>query len=168
MWQMPLSVGMISRLQTESSDSWWASLCLLLSSAQTQEQDTQGVSWTPCCSSSFTACVMMFISLQANTENIRVVRGSQPAKLVVLSQVIGITVQPAVQHPSTETLCCFLCLSSQCRSVHWCHLVFKRLITWPEGHNYQCGTVKVDQVINEVFHSGGCQALIRSYVKSLR
>lgn len=46
----------------------------------------------------------MFISLQANTENIRVVRGSQPAKLVVLSQVIGITVQPAVRNPSTETL----------------------------------------------------------------
>lgn len=53
-----------------------------------------------------------------------------------------------------NSLCCFLCLSSGCRSVHWCHLVFKRLITWPEEHDKECVSVKIDEVINEVFHSG--------------
>lgn len=55
-----------------------------------QEQGAQGLSRTPCHSSSLTLCVMtVFISIQANTKHMLLVIERQPAKLVLLSQVRG-------------------------------------------------------------------------------
>lgn len=68
---------------------------------------------------------------QANSKHTQLVRGSRPAKLV--SPLSGESRWQGhfVLTASTETLCCFHCLTLQCRSVHWCHPVFKKLVTWP-------------------------------------
>ncbi len=89
LWDRWLSaLGWIPGFRVQTADKQGPWLYLLLSWAQTQEQDTQGVPRTPCCSSSLTACVMtVFISIQANTKHMLLVRESQPAKLVLLSQV---------------------------------------------------------------------------------
>lgn len=56
-----------------------------------------------------------------------------------------------------NSLCCPFCLMFHWKSVHWCHLVFKRKITWLEGHGTEHAGVQVNKVICKAPHCGGLQ-----------
>lgn len=153
LWDRWLCVGMNSRLQ--HSDSWQARPLALFASqlsSNTRTRHQRSVeSRTPCCSSGLTACVC---SIQSRwipgiwrwSERKSTCLTGSPFSGQMRWQ--GRCVLPAVQHPSIHwnSLCCFFCLTLQCRSVHWCHLVSRQLITWPEGHGDEGTGVRVNKL----------------------